>query len=253
MRLGLSTLVFNIEETLNTCEKIKDISHIEVGIDNISDCQILLKYKERINNLNLSIGIHLPMELNTCESTRYINKSWAKFIECIEYELKDLDIKYFNLHLGYAIYDRLMKNRKKYIDISVGFLSQIISNIDTCISIENTYSTKGDLSNIGNKAYDFEYIFNKIQNEKLLFCYDTGHNLISKDDYINKLSNKIKIVHLSDNDGVKDLHIGIGEGILSKEEIKNILNLDIKYLILEIHPKYIKNSIKELRDIIKEI
>ena len=65
MKIGISALPFNLEEALDICEKNKKIDHIEVGLDNLEDAEVLKKYKAKIENLNLSISIHLPMELNT--------------------------------------------------------------------------------------------------------------------------------------------------------------------------------------------
>lgn len=253
MKIGISALLFNIEEALEICEKIDVIKHIEVGIDNLDECKILYKYKNRIEKLNLSIGIHLPMELNTCENIEYIRNSWIKFIKKVDEELIELNIKYFNLHLGYVMSNRLKKNKEKYLNISTEFLQTLRQEIKTNISIENVYSNRGDFSNIGNIAYDFEYIFNKIKSNELWFCYDTGHNLINEDDYINKLNSKIKIIHLSDNDGINDIHIGIGKGILSKEDIKEVLNLNVEYAVLEINYEHIAHSINELNYIMEEV
>ncbi len=253
MKLGISALLFNLEEALNLCEKNLSITHIELGIDNIYECDELDKYKERINDLNISLSIHLPMELNSCENIKYISDSWIDFFMNIKQKLNNFDIKYYNLHLGYVITNRLYKNRNKYLDNSVKFLDKISYEKDINISIENVYSNLGDFSNVGNKAYDFEYIFNKIENENIWFCYDTGHNLINNDDYINKLESKTKVIHLSDNDGIKDIHIGIGKGILSLNHIKEVIKLNPKYMILEIDFKHIEDTINILDTIKKEV
>ena len=81
MKIGISALIFNIEEALKICEENKEINHIEIGIDNLSDCDKLKIYKDKINDLNLSVGIHLPMELNPCEDIVYIRDSWVKFVK----------------------------------------------------------------------------------------------------------------------------------------------------------------------------
>lgn len=253
MRIGISALLFNIEEALNLCKKIENIKHIEIGIDNLDECEKLCDYKDRIKELDLSLGIHLPMELNTCENVDYIRNSWIEFVEKLYDNVKEIDIKYINLHLGYVMSNRLKKNRDKYLNISSDFLKVLSDRIDTNISIENVYSDNGDFSNVGNIAYDFEYIFERVKNRRLWFCYDTGHNLINKDNYIKQLSQKIKIIHLSDNDGINDKHIGIGKGILSKEHIKEVVNLDTNYMVLEINYKDIEDSIKNLDFIMKEV
>lgn len=252
MILGISSLLFNLEEALSLCEEIPSIKHIELGIDNLEECNELYRYKEKIDKLNISLSIHLPMELNSCENINYINNSWVKFILNINEKLSDFDIKYYNFHLGYAISNRLKNNRNKYLDNSIKFINNVLDN-DINISIENVYSNEGDFSNLGNKSYDFEYIFNRINNNKLSFCYDTGHYLINKDDYINKLRDKINVIHLSDNDGVEDIHIGIGNGTLSKIHIKKVIDLSPKYLILEINFSHIEDTINRLNTIIKEV
>ncbi|MGO1043715.1 sugar phosphate isomerase/epimerase family protein [Clostridioides difficile] len=250
MAVGVASLLFNIEDALKICESTKEITHLEIGIDNISECSELCKYKQRISKLGLSIGIHLPMELNTCENIEYIRVSWISFIEKIELELKGFDIRYFNLHLGYVMTNRLKKNRDKYLDNSVDFFNKI--NTDSCICIENTYSKGGDFSNIGNISYDFEYIFKRIKNSKICFCYDTGHCLIDGDDYLNNLKDKIKLIHLSDNDGINDIHVGIGRGILSEESVKEVLKLNAEYLVLEINYEDIEDTISKLNHIVGE-
>ena len=123
MKIGISALPFNLEEALDICCKNKKIQHIEVGIDNLEDIDILKKYKDRIQNLNLSISIHLPMELNTCENIKYIRNSWIDFICEIDKVLSvDFDVEYYNLHLGYVMTNRLDKNRQKYLKNTVEFL-----------------------------------------------------------------------------------------------------------------------------------
>lgn len=249
MKVGISALLFNLDQALEICEKEKAINHIEIGIDNIEECKKLLTYKERVKSLNLSVGIHLPMELNTCENINYIRESWIDFINIIYEELKDLSIKYFNLHLGYVITSRLNNNRKRYLDNTIKFLDNEKINKDVIISLENTYSKFGDFTNVGNKSKDFEYIFDIVKNNNICFCYDTGHFLIDKDDYIQNLKHKMKIVHLSDNNGKEDSHIGIGKGVLSIEEINKLKNANINYLILEINFTDIKDTLGILKSL----
>lgn len=90
IRIGISSLIFNINEALEICNKNKEINHIEIGIDNISDCELLKKYAETIKKLNLSVGIHLPMELNPCEDIIFIKDKWINYINILNEELKFL-------------------------------------------------------------------------------------------------------------------------------------------------------------------
>lgn len=54
------------------------------------------------------------------------------------------------------------------------------------------------------------------------------------------------IVHLSDNDGINDSHLGIGRGIIQESEIEKLINLDLNYLVLEINYNHIKDTLEKL-------
>ena len=253
MKLGISALLFNLDEALDLCEHIKEINHIEIGIDNLEDILSLNEYKDKFINLNLSLGINLPMEINPCENIKYISQSWIDFIKKMDLNLEGFNIEYFNMHLGYALSERLYKNRTRYLDNSIEFFKELLKECNKTITIENTYSKSGDFSNIGYICDDFEYIFNKIKNQDLCFCYDTGHNLINNSDYISNLNDRLEIIHLSDNNGIDDSHLGIGRGILHENEIKKLLSVNAKYLILEINHNHIKETIDILDKIKKGV
>ena len=181
MRIGISALIFNLKEALQICEKNEDINHIEIGIDNLKDCEELKKFESEIKKLNLSAGIHLPMELNPCEDIEFIREKWIEFIVELNNQLNFLDISYFNMHLGYVMTNRLNKNKEKYLNNMVDFFNKLSAKINCLITIENTYTKGGDFSNMGSCVEDFIYIFNN--NKNIKFFYDSGHDLICKSEY----------------------------------------------------------------------
>lgn len=245
IRIGISSLVFNINEALEICNKNKEINHIEIGIDNLSDCEELKKYEKNIKKLNLSVGIHLPMELNPCEDIMFIKEKWIDYINLLSKELNFLNISYFNMHLGYAMTNRLIKDREKYLTNIVNFFEKLsLEKKQLPITIENTYTKGGDFSNVGSDVEDFRYIFK--HNGKLSFCFDSGHNLISKSNYY-LLEKKTKVIHLSDNHGVEDEHLGILKGNLTLEELNNILSLKPEFLLLEMKFEDIEESLDILK------
>lgn len=242
MRFGISALVHEINKAIEIC-KINDfINHIEIGIDNLYECKAVLNYIEEFKSNDISIGMHLPMELNTCENIEYIRNSWVKYIEEVKEKLNPLDIKYFNIHLGYVIKTRFDKNKNKYLDNTVDFIEKI--NVSSKVFIENTYTKGGDICNIGTTVDEFEYIFNNITRKNTGFCYDTGHNLINNDKYIYNLREKINLVHLSDNNGINDSHDSIGTGKLDLEEVRELINLKPEFIVLEVRHENINESIK---------
>ena len=242
MRFGISALVHEINKAIEIC-KINDfINHIEIGIDNLYECKAVLNYIEEFKSNDISIGMHLPMELNTCENIEYIRNSWVKYIEEVKEKLNPLDIKYFNIHLGYVIKTRFDKNKNKYLDNTVDFIEKV--NVSSKVFIENTYTKGGDICNIGTTVDEFEYIFNNITRKNTGFCYDTGHNLINNDKYIYNLREKINLVHLSDNNGINDSHDSIGTGKLDLEEVRELINLKPEFIVLEVRHENINESIK---------
>lgn len=247
IRIGISSLMFNINEALEICNKNKEINHMEIGIDNLSDCEELRKYEKIIKNLNLSVGIHLPMELNPCEDIIFIKEKWIDYINILSEELKFLNISYFNMHLGYVMTNRLIKNKEKYLNSIVDFFNRLSSkNTNLPITIENTYTKGGDFSNVGSNVEEFEYIFK--YNKDIRFCFDSGHNLICKSNY-GLLKNRTKVIHLSDNNGMEDEHLGILKGDLTLQELKNILSLKPEFLVLEMKLGHIEESLDILNNI----
>ena len=244
IRVGIASLIFNINEALEICKRNKKINHIEIGIDNLTDCEKLKKYENDIKKLGLSVGIHLPMELNPCEEIIIIRDRWIDYINILNEKLKFLDISYFNMHLGYVITNRLIKNKEKYLNNIVFFLNELsLEESNLSITIENTYTKGGDFSNMGSNVDDFEYIFK--QNNNISFCFDSGHNLICKSNY-SLLKEKTKVIHISDNNGIEDDHLGILKGSLTEDELKDILSLKSEFIVLEMKFDYIEESIKIL-------
>ena len=97
---------------------------------------------------------------------------------------------------------------------------------------------------MGSKVEDFNYIFQ--HNENINFCYDTGHNLICKSNY-NLLKDKIKIIHISDNNTKEDEHLGLMKGKLDHNELKYILSINPEFLVLEMNFDDIEESLHILK------
>ncbi|OPJ55805.1 sugar phosphate isomerase/epimerase family protein [Alkalithermobacter paradoxus] len=246
MKLGISSMAWDLDSKIYICKEI-GFDHIEVGIDCEDDFEFIYSNLEKIKKQDISVGIHLPMEINTCEVVEDIRNCWVDFVINLYNKGKGIDIKYYNLHLGYGMAHKVLKHRETYLKNSLCFFNKILKYINsTDIYVENTYSKNGELVNIGNDYKDFKYIFDNISSEKFGFCYDSGHDLINQSHYLQSLSYCTRLIHLSDNDGKEDLHLGLSEnGLLGEEKIREILNLrSVKYVILEMNEKYFKDSKK---------
>ncbi|MEG1499937.1 MAG: TIM barrel protein [Clostridia bacterium] len=78
------------------------------------------------------------------------------------------------------------------------------------LCIENTFSLN-----------ELEYIFNNIDSDNLMLCYDSGHEnfLTQGAEMLKKFANKVKVVHLHDNWGKTDEHMILGEGGINVENL----------------------------------
>jgi len=83
------------------------------------------------------------------------------------------------------------------------------------ICIENLYDgigghlVEGPCCDARKAAERIDRINNRYKTEVLGFCFDTGHsNLVGIDfnDFLSTLGNRLKVLHIHDNDGIRDLH-----------------------------------------------
>ncbi len=84
------------------------------------------------------------------------------------------------------------------------------------VLVENMPSTKSYMSSTS------EFIqFIKTNNLNLDIVFDTGHANIAGniDEFIQKLASRFFMVHITDNDGVSDGHLNVGEGTIDWKKL----------------------------------
>ena len=95
------------------------------------------------------------------------------------------------------------------------FLAPMAKELGITICIENLYqNTGGHLvegpgCNVKKAAERIDRINEKYKAQVLGFCFDTGHaNLVGIDfeGFLTALGDRLKVLHIHDNDGMKDLH-----------------------------------------------
>ena len=101
---------------------------------------------------------------------------------------------------------------------TLGFLESLAPmarEFGICICIENLYTSigghivEGPCCDARKAAERIDAVNDKFGKEVLGFCFDTGHaNLVGCDfeDFIVTLGDRLKVLHIHDNDGIGDLH-----------------------------------------------
>ncbi|MFC2048919.1 sugar phosphate isomerase/epimerase family protein [Elusimicrobiota bacterium] len=188
------------------------------------------------NSNEIKFSVHSPLYgINISSVNPGIRKESVRQIKKIFEWKKYLHLEHVVIHPGYS-----PSSDKNIIE-------KVYENFaETIIDIINTAEKSGViilLENIGidNKYIDREYdFFLKISDRfNLDICLDTGHlNVAWKTPLILEgIKQRIKAYHISDNFGIADEHLPVGEGNISWEMYaKNIFNETVP-MIHEINRK----------------
>ena len=97
----------------------------------------------------------------------------------------------------------------------LNYLAPMAKEMGITICIENLYDSmgghlvEGPCCNVKKAVERIDRMNDKYHAEVLGFCFDIGHaNLVGIDfeSFITDLGNRLKVLHIHDNDGIADLH-----------------------------------------------
>jgi len=130
---------------------------------------------------------------------------------CALFECKYLVIHGFKLAYYLGSEEAEWEQTEKFLD----FLAPMAKETGITICMENLYEgigghlMEGPCCNAKKAAKRIDQMNKKYHAEVLGFCFDTGHaNLVGIDfeNFITTLGNRLKVLHIHDNDGISDLH-----------------------------------------------
>lgn len=157
-------------------------------------------------NFEISQG-HLWLKIRFCSDQTALEKlfDWIDMYEA-------MGIKNMVLHCDNLFDTDLTRQQKIEKNIEkLRQLAQYIKDKDITICLENlrvTVPGKNEL--IDRNVDDLLYIIDKIGSDRFGICLDTGHlNLTDKNhvEFILKAGDKLKALHITDNEGVTDQHM----------------------------------------------
>jgi len=256
--------------TLNLFKRL-NLRNVELGVWEKWDksCLDLLKR----NNFNLVIHHYFPPPkkpfiINLASQNKEIlKKSIHQIKKSIDF-CCNLNIGLFSFHAGFRIdpninlkfdfkkdnilnYESSYKVFKELIKIITEYAEQ--KNVK--IAIENNVITKDNLINGGNtiflmvEAWEFERLFKEVPSKNLGALLDLGHLKVSSNSlnfdkykFIEKLKNKVFEIHLHENNGIIDQHLGLKKNSWCLKAINKYFRN--KKIPLIIESKY--SDIKEL-------
>ncbi len=142
-------------------------------------------------------------------------------------------------------------------DMSHGFktferITHLAEDLKLKVAVENT-----------SKTEYIRHILDSFPSDYLGLCYDSSHDFIegeSKGDILNRYKHRLFGVHLSDNDGVSDLHRIPGSGVVDFAAVVDSIKLtDCDCLAMEVFPSQAEKTmsaeqfLKVARESIKNV
>lgn len=193
----------------------RDENHIETG----------KKFAKFIAERDFEISQgHLWLKVKICENESSIEElcKWIDMYEAI-------GIKNMVLHCDNLLNSALSKSEKIERNIrSLKKIANYIKDKDITICLENLrhYNDKNEIL-VDKSADDLLYIIEQVGSDRFGICLDTGHlNLTLKNqrEFILKAGDKLKALHIADNQGKSDQHMmPFARGNVDFEEVVKAL------------------------------
>lgn len=165
----------------------------------------------QISQMHMPYPIYVPngsRELNDYLMNQVASKSMqiCRYLEC-----PYIVVHGFKLTSYLGSEEEEWKQTEHFIDS----IAPIAKEAGITICIENLYNSiaghivEGPCCDAGKAAGRIDRINDRHGAEVLGFCFDTGHaNLVGLDmeEFITTLGSRLKVLHIHDNDGIRDLH-----------------------------------------------
>lgn len=164
-----------------------------------------------INQMHMPYPVYVPKAKK--ELNDYLwNVVAPKSMEvCAYFSCPQIVIHGFKLAHYIGSEDDEWKYTEKFIDS----IAPMAKDMGITICIENLYESigghlvEGPCCDVRKAVERIDRINEKYHAEVLGFCFDTGHaNLVGIDfeSFITTLGHRLKVLHIHDNDGIRDLH-----------------------------------------------
>lgn len=187
-------------------------------------------------NFEISQG-HLWLKIKICADDTAVDKlyRWIDMYEAI-------GIRNMVLHCDNLTETAFSRQVKVEMNIKkLRVLAEYIKDKDITICLENLRPHTPEQTELVDRSVDdLLYIIERVGSDKFGICLDTGHlNLTDKNqrEFILKAGNKLKALHIADNDGKTDQHlmpfnrgtVNFSEVVKALKEIhySGIFNLEI--------------------------
>lgn len=165
----------------------------------------------RINQMHMPYPVYVPMANKELNDYLWQEVAPKSMMVCAFFNCQYIVIHGCKLARYLGAEEEEWKRTEWFIEA----MAPLARELGITICIENLYDSigghlvEGPCCDVKKAVERIDRINEKYQAEVLGFCFDTGHaNLVGIDfeSFITGLGDRLKVLHVHDNDGVADLH-----------------------------------------------
>lgn len=165
----------------------------------------------KIHQMHMPYPIYVPHGTEAINDYLWHQMAPKSMAVCAFFGCRYIVVHGFKLARELGSEDREWTQTEKFIH----YLAPQARELGITLCVENLYNglgghmIEGPCCNARKMAERIDHINEQYGCEVLGFCFDTGHaNLVGLDmeDFITTLGERLKVLHIHDNDGITDLH-----------------------------------------------
>jgi len=231
--IGVSSTTFCTESVEESLVKIsKEFSHWEIMSEGEHYLPLIMRRLEAIApSYNLKFSIHAPIsDVNIAALSERIREAAVMEVIASIEQAVELNVNTVTLHPGYQSFavDGLRSRSFEKAKKSIRTIDRLMNEFSIVACIENMPSFK---FMIGQTAKEMSEL---LDGTDMKICFDIGHaNTTNQiDEIIDVLGDRIKNVHIHDNEGANDDHMTIGDGNIDfRHVLKKLSKYKGRYVI----------------------
>lgn len=251
--IGLSMLFCLGEKFPSILKRLQEfnVRHIEITDEgsHALNTQRIKSLKKVAETHDLDFVIHAPFAgINIAVPTSVLRRTVMKRLKKSILHAGKLDCRLWLFHPGLKTgVSHFYPGTDWQLNLeSVRDLLKIAKKEDVKIAIENVPEP---YPFIMKSVQDFSRFYNELGDD-IGMVLDVAHANLNHQiqDFVRQFPEKIVHIHVSDNDGARDLHLGIGYGTIDWEAVaKEIKKAEYNHLIMLESIEYVEESLKKLQ------
>lgn len=172
---------------------------------------LVTKFLDVIKEEGITLNsVHLPFALSFWNFASLDDNKRKFSVEHAKWAMKffeKVNLKYFVIHPG--LRPKTVEERLPMLDQLVKSMKDICESTPVTICIENMTSV-----GLLNQTSEAKYVLERVP--KLMMVIDVNHPFIeTPEDYILKIGDRVKALHVSDRDNERERHCMPGDGVIN--------------------------------------